>query len=326
MSSILFSGIRPTGEIHIGNYLGAVKNWVELQDKYDSNICIVDYHAITTPFSPEDMKVKIKEMALGLVACGIDPDKSVLFIQSKVTQHTELSWILSSTTSYNWLTGMIQFKEKSEQHPEHVNAGLFCYPVLQTADIALYKAKKVPVGEDQVQHIEFARDVIRKFNSIYGEILVEPEALITEAKRIMGLDAVNKMSKTLNNYISIIDSSDTIFQKLKPAVTDVARVKRTDPGNPEKCNIYTSYHKNFSDEETLNTVREGCTTASIGCIDCKKLLHKNMDARLEPIREKYYQILSQKNYIEDILEEGAKKAREIANGTLNEVKNSMGLL
>jgi tryptophanyl-tRNA synthetase len=326
MSSILFSGIRPTGEIHIGNYLGAIKNWTELQEKYNSYFSIVDYHAITTPFTPAEMKAKIREMAIGIIACGVNPDKCVLFVQSMVPQHTELNWLLSSVTSYNWLTGMIQFKEKSEMHPENVNTGLFCYPVLMTADIALYKAKKVPVGEDQIQHIEFARDVIRKFNATYGEILIEPEALITQAKRIMGLDAVNKMSKSLNNDISIIDSSETIMQKLRPAVTDVARIKRTDPGTPEKCNVYMSYHLNFSDAETLNTVREGCTTASIGCIDCKKLLHKSMDLHLSPIREKYHEIIGQKGYIEAVLDEGARKARETSGTTLDEVKESMGLL
>ncbi len=325
MKARLFSGIRPTGEIHIGNYLGAVKNWVDLQNKYQAILSIVDYHAITTPYNKDEMQKLIKEMAIGIISCGVEPEKCTLFIQSKVPAHTELNWILCSVTSFNWLTGMIQFKEKSEHHPENINAGLFCYPVLQTADIALYKPKYVPVGEDQVQHIELARDVIRKFNNSFGEILIEPEALITKAKRIMGLDAENKMSKSLNNYISIVDSSDAIFQKLRPAVTDVARVKRTDPGTPEKCNIYMSFHKNFSDNETLKIVEEGCTTASIGCIDCKKMLHKNMNQHLEPIREKYHKISSQKGYIEEVLDFGAKKAKEIADVTLQEVKEIMGL-
>ncbi|MBC7473847.1 MAG: tryptophan--tRNA ligase [Candidatus Sericytochromatia bacterium] len=325
MNDRLFSGIRPTGEIHIGNYLGAIKNWADLQANYESFFCIVDYHAITTPFIPAEMQAKIREMAIGIISCGVDPEKSTLFIQSHVSEHTELSWILSSVTNFNWLTGMIQFKEKSDQHPENINASLFAYPVLQTADIALYNAKKVPVGEDQIQHIELARDVIRKFNFNYTNVLIEPEALITKAKRIMGLDGINKMSKTLNNDISIIDSSDVIFQKLRPAMTDPARVRKTDPGDPEKCNVYLSYHKNFSNEETLGIVREGCTTASIGCIDCKKLLHKGMNEHLEPIREKYNKIALDKNYITDILDYGAKKAKTVASKTLEDVKKSMGL-
>lgn len=326
MSDKLFSGIRPTGDIHIGNYLGSIKNWTELQDKYQSYFSVVDYHAITTHISPDEMKLRIKQMAIGILACGIDPEKSTLFIQSKVSQHTELSWILSTLTNFNWLTGMIQFKEKSDQHPENVNAALFCYPVLQTSDIALYKAQHVPVGEDQLQHIELARDVIRKFNNTYGDILVEPKAIITQAKRIMGLDGSAKMSKSLNNYISVTDSSEEIFKKLRPAVTDAARIRRTDPGTPEKCNIYTSYHLNFSDNETLEKVREGCTTAGIGCIDCKKMLHVNMDRQLTPIREKYHEIINKPGYIDEVLDYGNQKARKAASETLNQVKEKMGLI
>lgn len=323
----LFSGIRPTGDIHIGNYLGAVKNWVNLQDKYNSFFSVVDLHAITTPFEPAEMQNLIKEMSKVIIACGVDPNKSPLFVQSHVPQHIELSWLLSTVTNFNWLTGMIQFKEKSEQHPEHINAALFAYPVLQAADIALYKAKKVPVGEDQLQHIELARDVVRKFNYLYKQdILTEPDAVITESKRIQGLDGSAKMSKSLGNYISVIDSSEVLFQKLKPAVTDTARVRKSDAGNPEKCNVYTSYHKNFSDDQTLSEVREGCTKATMGCIDCKKLLHKSMDNALSPIREKYHEISSQKGYIEDVLSTGASRAISVAENTVKEVKAVMGLI
>ncbi|MFN8577884.1 MAG: tryptophan--tRNA ligase [Candidatus Sericytochromatia bacterium] len=325
MSDKLFSGIRPTGEIHIGNYLGAIKNWQKLQNNYTSFFSVVDYHGITTPFTPDEMKVRVKEMATGILACGIDPEKSTLFIQSKVSEHTELSWILSSVTNYNWLEGMIQFKEKSQQHPENVSTALFCYPVLQTADIALYKANHVPVGEDQVQHIELARDVIRKFNYTYGDVLIEPKAIITEAKRIMGLDGSSKMSKSLGNYIAVTDSSEDIFKKLRPAVTDPARVRKTDAGTPEKCNVYMSYHINFSNQDTLSKVREGCTTASIGCIDCKKMLHQNMEEELSPIREKYHEIINKHGYIDDVLDFGAKKAKEVASKTLYEVKQKIGL-
>lgn len=326
MSDKLFSGIRPTGDIHIGNYLGAIKNWSELQNKYDSFFSVVDYHGITTPFTPDEIRERVKIMATGILACGIDPEKSTLFIQSRVSEHTELSWILSSVTNFNWLTGMIQFKEKSEQHSENVNAALFCYPVLQTADIALYQAQHVPVGEDQIQHIELARDVIRKFNTNYGNVLTEPKALITQAKRVMGLDGSNKMSKSLGNYIAVTDSSEEIFKKLRPAVTDPARIRRTDPGTPEKCNVYMSYHLNFSDSATLEQVQEGCTTAGIGCIDCKKMLLKNMDDHLSPIRERYFDIASKPEYLKEVLDYGTEKAKKAASETLNQVKQKMGLL
>jgi len=320
----LFSGIRPTGEMHIGNYLGAIKNWVDIQDKYESYFSVADYHAITT-HNAKEMPQAVRNMVIGILACGIDPEKSVLFVQSKVPQHTELSWLLGTVTNVNWLTGMIQFKEKSEKQAENVNAGLLCYPILQTADIALYKSNVVPVGEDQLQHIELARDVIRKFNYVYGDTLVEPTALITETKRIMGLDAVNKMSKSLNNYISISDSSSVIFDKLRPAVTDTARMRKSDAGTPEKCNVYMSYHKSFSDAETLKEVQDGCTNAKIGCIDCKKMLHRNMDIHLEPIRTRYNDLITRQDYVDDILTEGYKKARLIADKTIIEVKTAMGL-
>lgn len=324
MKELLFSGIRPTGGIHIGNYLGAISNWVNLQDKYESYFSIVDYHAITTPYDVKELKGLIREMFISILACGVDLNKSTLFIQSKVSEHTELTWILSCMTNYNWLTGMIQFKEKSSQNPEHINTGLLSYPVLQTADIALYHAKYVPVGEDQLQHIELARDIIRKFNHLYGDTLIEPNPIITESKRIMGLDAVNKMSKSLNNYIGITDSSEEIFAKLRPAVTDTARMRKSDPGDPEKCNVYMSFHKNFSPKEDLLEVEEGCRGAKIGCIDCKKILHKNMTAKLSPIKEKYEE-LSKDNYINDLIEVGNKKAKEKAQSVLKEVKEKIGL-
>jgi len=324
MKEILFSGIRPTGTIHIGNYLGAISSWVNLQEKYESYFSIVDYHAITTNYNFKEMQNLIKEMFISILACGIDLSKSTLFVQSKVSEHTELSWILSCVTNYNWLTGMIQFKEKSSQNPENVNLGLLSYPVLQTADISLYKAKYVPVGEDQLQHIELARDIIRKFNNLYGETLIEPIPIITESKRIMGLDSVNKMSKSLNNYIAITDDSKEIFAKLKTAVTDTARTRKSDPGEPERCNIYLSFHKNFSSKEDLLEVEEGCRNAKIGCIDCKKILHKNMVEKLSPIKEKYEEI-SKDKYIYDLLEVGNKKAKEKAQNVLKEVKYKIGL-
>ncbi|MEK7432751.1 MAG: tryptophan--tRNA ligase [Cyanobacteriota bacterium] len=325
MKERLFSGIRPTGSLHIGNYLGAVKNWVDLQDKYESFFSVVDLHAITTPFNPKELPSKIKDMFCEILASGVDPEKSTLFVQSHVKEHLELTWILSTLTNFNWLTGMIQFKEKSEQHAENVNLALFSYPTLQTADIALYKAKVVPIGEDQVQHIELARDILRKFNYTYGDVFIEPKELITESKRIMGLDATNKMSKSLNNYIAITDTSEDIFKKLRPAVTDPARIRKTDAGTPEKCNVYTSFHKYFSDEETLKTVQEGCTKATIGCIDCKKLLHKNMDQHLSPIRERYLEIKSKVSYVDEMIDFGREKAQKVASETIKSVKEVIGL-
>src|SRR6266581_4335386 len=264
--SRIFSGIQPSGSLHIGNYLGAVKNWVELQHKYESFFCIVDYHAITVPYEPRDLRARTAEMALGLFAAGLDPAKCTVFVQSMVPEHTELAWIFNTLTPLGELERQTQFKEKARRE-ESVPAGLLNYPVLQAADILLYRAELVPVGEDQVQHLELSREIARKWNSRFGTPLVvrkagtskkegasgffpEPKALLTPARRIMGLDGQAKMSKSLGNTIDLLESPKSIWEKLRPAVTDPKRVRRSDPGTPEVCNIY-HLHKAFSPAATV---------------------------------------------------------------------------
>lgn len=324
MKRKLFSGIQPSGEIHIGNYLGAIKNWVKLLDNYDCIFCIVDYHAITVDYDPNKMQQRIIDAAASNIGAGLDPDRCTIFVQSHVPEHTELAWILNTVISIGHLERMTQFKEKAKQHESNINVGLFDYPVLQAADILLYKGDVVPVGEDQIQHIELSREIARRFNNKFGKTFPEPMELLSEAPRIMGLDGKTKMSKSLGNYISLIESPDTMWSKLATAVTDENRKRRTDPGNPEICNIFT-LHKGFSTQDQVEFVRPGCKTAGIGCIDCKKILYENMSRELSPIREKADKLKADQDYLYDILGDGAKRCSIMAKETMNEVKEKMGL-
>lgn len=321
----LFSGIQPSGEIHIGNYCGAIRNWVRLMDQYECIFCIVDYHALTAQYDIPTMKKRIHDAARVNIACGIDPKRAILFVQSQVPEHTELAWIFNTVTPMGDLSRMTQFKEKSKQNEENINAGLFTYPVLQAADILLYKAGAVPVGEDQIQHIELTREVARKFNARFGELFPEPAHLVPkEGARIMGLDGKTKMSKSLNNYIGVLDSRDEVWKKLAPAVTDENRKRRSDVGNPDICNIY-SLHKAFSPLETVQTVDRECRVAGIGCVDCKKMLHQSMMGTLAPIQERAAELAQQPALVDQILEEGAAQAGAIAATTMTEVRSAIGV-
>jgi len=321
----LFSGAQPTGTLHIGNYLGAIKNWVDLQEKYDCIFSIVDYHSITIDYDQKVMKKRILDLAATYLACGIDPDKSTLFVQSWIKEHTELMWILSCVTPMGELNRMTQFKDKSGRNAGNVNLGLYAYPVLQAADIILYKSEFVPVGEDQVQHIELAREIVRKFHLRFGkEVFPEPRELLSTSKRILGLDGENKMSKSLNNYIGLDDDDDTIKKKLMRAKTDPARVRKTDQGNPEICNIF-SWHKIFSTEKEVSECAKGCVEASIGCVQCKKILFEQMTKFVTPIREKKEELLKDTDSIRDILVRGAKKCDKIAKETIDEVRRVIGV-
>lgn len=320
----IFSGIQPSGNIHIGNYLGAIKNWISLLDKYDSIFSIVDYHAITIPYDVNDMQKKILNATAVFIAAGLDPNKSTLFIQSKVPEHTELEWILGTMTRLGDLERMTQFKQKSKQFYQTVNLGLFAYPVLQAADIVLYKAFGVPVGEDQVQHIELCREIVRKFNRTFGETFPEPQAIISPAKRIIGLDGKAKMSKSMGNTITLTEDPRSIQKKLNRAVTDPARIKRTDPGNPDLCNLF-SLHKFFSSEEQISMVNRECRVAGIGCVDCKKILGENIISEFSPIRERYSNLKENRDYLQDVLNAGAKRSKKIAENTMDEVRAKMGL-
>ncbi len=324
MKKKLFSGIQPSGDVHLGNYLGAIKKWVNLVNDYDCIFCIVDYHAITVDYDASTMQQRILNATASNLAAGLDPEKCVIFAQSHVREHTELAWILNTVISMGHLDRMTQYKEKSEQHKSNVNVGLFTYPVLQAADILLYKGEVVPVGEDQVQHIELAREIARKFNNKFGEIFPEPMEQLSESARIMGLDGKNKMSKSMNNYISLVEPPESIWKKLSTAVTDENRKRRNDPGDPAICNIYT-LHKGFSSDSQIEEVRAGCKSAGIGCVDCKKILNENITTELAPIREKNNELIAKPDYIYDVLQTGAKKCSEIAAQTMEEVREAIGV-
>ena len=358
-SSRIFSGIQPSGELHIGNYLGAVKNWVALQRQYESFFCIVDYHAITLPYEPEDLRRRTHDMAISLLASGIDPSACTLYVQSAVPEHTELAWIFNTITPLGELERQTQFKEKSSRQ-ESIAAGILNYPVLQAAEILLYKADLVPVGEDQVQHLELSREIARRWNTRFSPgyavraaeaeteraeatspetgmpagpsadaaeiegFFPEPKPLLTPTRRIMGLDGKAKMSKSLGNTINLLEEPKDVWEKLRPAVTDPARVRRTDPGTPEICNIY-HLHKAFSPPETVEHVAVQCRTAGWGCIDCKKVLFESMERELSPIRQRAAEIRENSSEIQEILSHGAEKARGIAQSTMRETKDLMGL-
>ncbi|MFO7732162.1 MAG: tryptophan--tRNA ligase, partial [Candidatus Aminicenantes bacterium] len=238
----ILSGIQPSGTIHIGNYFGAIENWVRLTKDYDCFFTIVDYHAITVQYDPALMQKRIREAALDNIAAGLDPSRCTIFVQSHVPEHTELCWLLNCVTPMGELSRMTQFKEKSERERENVTAGLLNYPILQAADILIYKADAVPVGDDQAQHLEFTREVARRFNGRFGEFFPEPATLIGRGARVMGIDGGSKMSKSLDNHIGVVEDPEAIWEKLRPAKTDEARKRRSDPGSPDRCNIF-SYHK-----------------------------------------------------------------------------------
>jgi tryptophanyl-tRNA synthetase len=324
--SRIFSGIQPSGSLHIGNYLGAVKNWVDLQHKYESIFCVVDYHAITLPYLPADLRKRTADMALSLLAAGLDPEKCTLFVQSRVPEHTELAWIFNTLTPLGELERQTQFKDKASRE-ESVPAGLLNYPVLQAADILVYRAELVPVGEDQLQHLELSREIARKWNArfdVEGGFFPEPKGLLTPTRRIMGLDGQAKMSKSLGNTVELLESPESIWEKLRPAVTDPKRVRRTDPGTPEVCNIY-HLHKAFSPPATVEHVAVQCRTAGWGCIDCKKVLHESMEKELAPIRARSVEIAADPERVAEVLGDGAEHARGLAHETMLEVKDKMGL-
>jgi tryptophanyl-tRNA synthetase len=325
--SQIFSGIQPSGELHVGNYLGAVKNWVQLQRTHRRPIyCIVDYHAITIPYEPSLLVQRRQDMALSLLAAGIDPEQSVLFVQSRVPEHTELAWIFNSVTPLGELERQAQFKDKASRQ-ESVQAGLLTYPVLQAADILLYRGDLVPVGEDQVQHLELSRVIARRWNAQFapdGDFFPEPQALLTPTRRIMGLDGNAKMSKSMGNTIGLLEDPKQIWDKLRPAVTDPARIRRTDPGTPEVCNIY-HLHKAFSPEPTVDHVATQCRTAGWGCIDCKKVLLDSMNAELTPIRERAAALRAAPVRVAEALDAGAEAASAMARETMRGVRERMGI-
>ncbi len=321
----VFSGIQPTGDIHIGNYVGALRQWVSLMDRYECIYCVVDYHAISVEYETSAMAQRSLDTALILIACGLDPEKCHLFIQSHVPEHTELAWVFNCVTPVGELERMTQFKDKSRQHKTNINMGLMDYPVLQAADILIYKAEFVPVGEDQVQHVELSREIARKFNGRFEQVFPEPEAILSAAPRILGTEGKNKMSKTLKNYIGILEDESSIWEKLRTAVTDVARVRRSDPGNPDVCNIFTM-HRAFTPDELRRELDAGCRSATIGCIDCKRVLLKKMVEELAPIREKALSLRERPDYVMEAVRKGAAECKDLARETMDEVRSALNLL
>ena len=321
----VFSGARPTGRQHLGNYLGAIQNYVALQDEYDCVYCIVDVHALTTVETTQDLRQNTNEMVLDWLAAGIRPQDSIVFVQSHVPEVMELHTYLSMVTQMGKLTDLPTFKEKLAQQPENANYGLLGYPVLMTADIVLYKTDIVPVGIDQAPHLEFAREIVRSFNYRYNtKVLIEPQVKHTEVLKVLGIDGKAKMSKSLNNHIELASTPEETTKRVREMVTDPARVKRTDPGNPDVCNVF-SMHKLFSSAEEIDMVNVECRRAGIGCVDCKMLLAKNLNKHLEPFRAKRADLASQPDYVSDVLKDGGKRARVLAQQTMEEVREAMQL-
>ena len=321
----VFSGIRPTGRAHLGNYLGAIKNYVALQQDYECVYCIVDLHALTTLEETGNLKQNIHDMALDMLAAGIRPDETILFVQSQVPQVAELHLLLSMVTPLGKLTDLPTFKEKARQQPHNINYGLVGYPVLMTADIVLYKANVVPVGIDQAPHLEYARETVRSFNYRYNtNVLIEPQMKNTEVPKVLGIDGVEKMSKSLNNHIEIAATPEETIKRVKMMVTDPARILRSDPGHPEICNVF-SMHKVFSSSDEVAMVDRECRIAGIGCVDCKLLYAKNLNQHLAPFRERRNQLAKDSSYVLGVLEDGAKRARAIAEQTMAEVHAAVGL-
>lgn len=322
---IMLSGIQPTGALHIGNYLGALKNWVDISNQYYGFFCIVDYHAITVEYDASQMQKRIFDATTEYLASGLDPKNCSIFVQSDVKAHTELSWIFNSIIPVAELERMTQYKDKSRKNENNINAALLTYPSLMAADILLYHPDIVPVGEDQEQHVELTRMIVRKFNNRYGEYFKEPDIYHGKVLRILGLDGTSKMSKSLNNHIPLrITAEETEKLIMKKAVTDPNRKLKTDKGNPNICNVF-NYHKIFSSEEKQKEICNACINASIGCVDCKRLVAKNINKELEPIREKIIKFSNDKDYVYDILNEGQKEANKVAEKTIYEVRDLMGL-
>jgi tryptophanyl-tRNA synthetase len=324
--AIVLSGLRPTGRVHLGNYFGAIRNWGRLQDAYECHYFVADWHALTSDYAdPSGVKKATYEAVADWLAAGLDPDKSTIFVQSQVKEHAELHLLLSMVTPLPWLERVPTFKEQQQQLAEKdLNTyGFLGYPVLQTADVILYRAHFVPVGEDQAAHLELSREIVRRFNNLYGDVFPEPKALFTETPKVPGLDG-RKMSKSYGNTIGLTASADEIRTAVSEMFTDPNRVRRKDPGNPDICNLF-QFHKLFSDRETIERVDRECRAATIGCVDDKKLLAEIMIEWLRPIRERRETIDRDPSFVWDVLREGNRKARERAGETMEAVRKAMNL-
>ncbi len=318
----VFSGVQPSGLPHIGNYLGAFRNYIALQESHDAIYCIVDYHALTSTHDAEVIRRNTHQMALVLLALGLDPEKSILFRQSDRLEHVELAYLLSTVVPVSWVERTPSFKEKKRDQPDDVNFALLTYPVLQAADIAIYHARYVPVGQDQAAHLELSREIVRSWNRRYGDLLVEPEAVFTDSPVILGTDGVKKMSKSTGNVIEILADEATIRKQVTSMVTDTQRIKRTDPGRPEVCNV-CQLHRFFGDD--YESIWEGERTARTGCVDTKRLLADRIVARFAEAHERRRELESRPGYVEQVLRAGAERLAPMAAETMREVRERMGL-
>jgi tryptophanyl-tRNA synthetase len=318
----IFSGIQPSGLVHLGNDLGAIRNYVALAERYEAIYCIVDYHALTSTHDPDVLRARTREMAAGLLSLGLDPERCTLFVQSHRPEHVELMWLFATVTPVSWVERTPTYKEKVAQQPEDVNHALLTYPVLQAADIAIYKASRVPVGRDQAAHLELSREIVRAFNRRYGETFPEPQAVYTEAPVVLGTDGIRKMSKSLGNTIDILGEPDLIRRQVMSMVTDTQRIKRTDPGRPEVCNV-CQLQRFFGDD--YEDLWDGERTARTGCVDMKKLLSERIVRHYAPARERYQELMAHPAEIDGILEAGADRLLPMATATMDEVREKMGL-
>jgi len=319
----ILSGMRPSGKLHLGNYLGALTNWVKLQEEYECFFMIADWHALTDRTDTKEIKQDIEDVLIDWLAVGLDPEKSVLFLQSHIYQHAELHLLFSMITPLAWLERCHTYKEKVEAGAE-TNYGLLGYPVLQAADILVYKAEKVPVGEDQLPHLELTREIARRFNNLYGKVFPEPEPILSSSPRILGIDGKKKMGKSYNNYIALSDPPEVIKKKVMSMFTDPTKIYRGDAGHPEKCNVY-SYHLLFGLDqgENVEKIAIDCKEGKLGCTTCKANLAEVLIKLLAPFREKRKQIEEDKTLVNQVLDKGRRKASSLASLTIKEVKEAM---
>lgn len=320
----ILSGMRPTGKLHLGHYVGALENWIKLQNEYDSFHLIADYHVLTTNLNTEHIYENTIEMVIDWLATGLDPNKSPFFRQSQIKEHTELFLLFSMLITKARLERNPTVKDQARDlHIDNIIYGHLGYPVLQSADILLYKGEAVPVGEDQVPHIEITREIAKKFNQQYGAVFPEPKPLLTNFARLPGLDGNAKMSKSLNNSILLSDAPDVVRQKLRKAVTDPQKIRRNDPGRPEVCLVFT-YHKKFNSTESAE-IEQGCRSGELGCVDCKLKCTSKINEFLAPIIERRQKYEHNKDIVVDVLKSGESRGKEVAEQTMAEVHERMNL-
>jgi tryptophanyl-tRNA synthetase len=320
----ILSGMRPTGPLHMGNYLGALDNWVKMQDQYECFFFVADWHALTSDYEkPGPMNEYVRQILIDWLSAGLSPEKSTLFVQSKVPEHTELFLVFSMITPVPWLERNPTYKDQivQLQNKDLSTFGFLGYPVLQAADILIYKAQGVPVGVDQVPHVEITREIARRFNYLYGTVFPEPEAVLTETPKILGLDR-RKMSKSYGNAIYLSDTPEEIRAKVMQMITDPQRARRSDPGNPDVCNVY-EFHRLYTDPETRQQIDRQCRKAEIGCVECKRIMAENLIQALASMQEKRQFYLSHPEMVQEIMIEGSRKARQIAVETLRQVKAAL---